>query len=123
MFNSHWPNPAKAPPLLARLSLLRVAALLAFVLPCARAGCNEQWAVNYNATDADADNCHGPPTSLAFVVAVQQRLQCQCVGHLPHADPADPLKRRAYTLVPDEHHGCHRLACQTNSIRAAGELA
>ena len=51
--------------------MLRVSLFLACLLPpLASAGCNESWAVNYNATDADAVTCHGPPQHLAFVVAV-----------------------------------------------------
>ena len=45
--------------------------LLLAALPfVAAGGCNESCAVNYDATDADAATCHGPPQHLVFVFPV-----------------------------------------------------
>ena len=69
---------------------LALAAIIwASLLPRGHAGCNETWAVNYNSTDDDFSDCHGPPHHLAFLVPVPPETVAGT-----HLDPAPVVELR-----------------------------
>ena len=78
---------------------LALAAIIwASLMPRGQAGCNETWAVNYNSTDDDFSDCHGPPHHLAFLVPVPPETVAGT-----HLDPAPVVESRRTTQKNKKH--------------------